>query len=176
VTDAVSGITPREISDVASSQLPTDCMVPQTRGKCATPNTTHVFTSTEKFTSGGSLLNLQPSSYLHLWEWREKKVNLIGATQAVTVHLRDKKVPRLLTRSADPVQIRSATDPLAFATAALLVARSCSARPSPGSARHGAKWPPKISSSATSAWNRPRAAGVCPAAISAESYICDGCF
>jgi hypothetical protein len=37
----------------------------------ATANTTDVFVPTEKFTSGGSLLNLQPSTYLRLWEWRE---------------------------------------------------------------------------------------------------------
>ena len=126
-TDPTSGITPMEISDVSSPQLPTDCMVPHMLWERATPNTTDVFIPMEKFTSGGSMLNLQPSSYLRLWEWREDKINLIGATQAVTVRIRYEKVLPLLTLGTDPVQIRSATDPLAFATAAL-AARSRGAR------------------------------------------------
>jgi hypothetical protein len=81
----------------------------------------------EKFTSGGSMLNLQPSTYLRLWEWREDKVNLIGARQSITVRIRYEKVLPSLTLGTDPVQIRSATDPLAFATAAL-AARSRGAR------------------------------------------------
>jgi hypothetical protein len=126
-TDPVSGITPMEISDVSSPQLPTDCMVPHMLWERATPNTTDVFIPMEKFTSGGSMLNLQPSTYLRLWEWREDKVNLIGATQAITVRIRYEKALPLLTLGTDPVQIRSATDPLAFATAAL-AARSRGAR------------------------------------------------
>jgi hypothetical protein len=93
----------------------------------ATPNTSDVFVPMEKFMSGGSMLNLQPSSYLRLWEWREDKVNLIGATQSITVRIRYEKVLPELTLGTDPIQIRSATDPLAFATAAL-AARSRGAR------------------------------------------------
>jgi len=126
-TDPVSGVTPMEISDVSSPQLPTDCMVPHMLWERATPNTTDVFIPMEKFTSGGSMLNLQPSTYLRLWEWREDKVNLIGATQPITVRIRYEKVLPLLTLGTDPLQIRSATDPLAFATAAL-AARSRGAR------------------------------------------------
>jgi hypothetical protein len=125
--DPTSGLTPMEISDVSSPQLPTDCMVPHMLWERATPNTTDVFIPMEKFTSGGSMLNLQPSTYLRLWEWREDKVNLIGATQSITVRIRYEKVLPLLTLGTDPVQIRSATDPLAFATAAL-AARSRGAR------------------------------------------------
>lgn len=73
------------------------------------------------------MLNLQPSSYLRLWEWREDKINLIGATQSTTVRIRYEKLLPLLTTGTDPVQIRSATDPLGFATAAL-AARSRGAR------------------------------------------------
>ena len=126
-TDPVSGVTPMEISDVSSPQLPTDCMVPHMLWERATPNTTDVFIPMEKFTSGGSMLNLQPSTYLRLWEWREDKVNLIGATQPITVRIRYEKILPLLTLGTDPVQIRSATDPLAFAAAAL-AARSRGAR------------------------------------------------
>lgn len=126
-TDPVSGITPMEISDVSSPQLPTDCLAPHMLWERATSNTTDVFVPMEKFTSGGGMLNLQPSTYLRLWEWREDKVNLIGATQAITVRIRYEKVLPLLTLGTDPVQIRSATDPLGFATAAL-AARSRGAR------------------------------------------------
>jgi hypothetical protein len=126
-TDPTCGITPTEISDVSSPQLPTDCMVPHMLWERATANTTDIFVPMEKFTSGGSMLNLQPSIYLRLWEWREDKINLIGATQSITVRIRYEKILPSLTLGTDPVQIRSATDPLAFATAAL-AARSRGAR------------------------------------------------
>ena len=126
-TDPVSGVTPTEISDVSNPQLPTDCLAPHMLWERATANTTDVFVPMEKFTSGGSMLNLQPSTYLRLWEWREDKINLVGATQSITVRIRYEKVLPLLTLGTDPVQIRSATDPLAFATAAL-AARSRGAR------------------------------------------------
>lgn len=125
--DPASGVTPLEISDVSTPQLPTDCLVPHMLWERATANTADVFVPMEKFTSGGGMLNLQPGSYLRLWEWREDKINLIGATQGVTVRLRYEKLLPALTLGADPVQIRSATDPLAFATAAL-AARSRGAR------------------------------------------------
>jgi hypothetical protein len=125
--DPTTGVTDTELSDVSSPQLPTDCMAPHMLWERATANTTDVFVPMEKFTSGGSMLNLQPSSYLRLWEWREDKVNLIGATQAITVRIRYEKVLPELTLGTDPIQIRSATDPLAFATAAL-AARSRGAR------------------------------------------------
>jgi len=122
-----TGVTNTEISDVSSPQLPTDCLAPHMLWERAAANTTDVFVPMEKFTSGGGMLNLQPSSYLRLWEWREDKVNLIGATQSITVRLRYEKVLPELTLGSDPVQIRSATDPLGFATAAL-AARSRGAR------------------------------------------------
>jgi hypothetical protein len=93
----------------------------------AAANTADVFMPMEKFMSGGSMLNLQPSSYLRLWEWREDKINLIGATQSVTVRVRYEKLLPELTLGSDPIQIRGATDALAFATAAL-AARSRGAR------------------------------------------------
>jgi hypothetical protein len=85
----------------------------------ATSHTTGVFVPMEKFASGGGMLNLQPSGRLRLWEWRADKVNLIGASQAITVRIRYEKVLPLLTLGTHPVQSRSATDPLGFATAGL---------------------------------------------------------
>ncbi len=120
-------VTNIEISDVSSPQLPTDCLMPHVLWERATANTCDVFVPMEKFTSGGSMLNLQPSTYMRLWEWREDKINLIGATQSVTVRVRYQKVLATLTLGTDPVQIRSATDALGYATAAL-AARSRGAR------------------------------------------------
>ena len=125
--NSTTGITNTELSDVSSPQLPTDCLMPHMLWERATANTTDVFVPMEKFMSGGSMLNLQPSAYLRLWEWREDKINFIGATQAVTVRVRYEKVLSTLVLGTDPVMIRSATDPLAFATAAL-AARSRGAR------------------------------------------------
>ena len=122
-----SGVTNTELSDVSSPQLPTDCLMPHMLWERATANTADVFVPMEKFTSGGNMLNLQPSSYLRLWEWREDKINLVGATQAITVRLRYEKILPQLTLGTDPVQIRSASDPLGYATAAL-AARSRGAR------------------------------------------------
>jgi hypothetical protein len=125
--DPTTGSTNTEISDASSPQLPSDCLMPHMLWERATPNTSDVFVPMEKFMSGGSMLNLQPSTYLRLWEWREDKINLIGATQAMTVRVRYEKVLPELTLGTDPIQIRSSTDPLAFATAAL-AARSRGAR------------------------------------------------
>ncbi|MGB0036509.1 MAG: hypothetical protein WBP79_13650 [Candidatus Acidiferrales bacterium] len=126
-TDPTSGVTATEISDVSSPQLPTDCLMPHMLWERAAAATTDVFVPMEKFMSGGGMLNLQPSTYLRLWEWREDKINLIGATQSITVRIRYEKVLPVLTLGTDPVQIRSATDALGFATAAL-AARSRGAR------------------------------------------------
>jgi hypothetical protein len=114
-----TGATNTEISDVSSPQLPTDCLMPHVLWERATANTGDVFVPIEKFTSGGGMLNLQPSTYLRLWEWREDKINLIGATQSITVRVRYEKVLPILELGTDPVQIRSATDALGYATAAL---------------------------------------------------------
>lgn len=125
--DPATGVTDTEISDASSPQLPSDCLMPHMLWERATANTTDVFVPMEKFTGGGSMLNLQPSTYLRLWEWREDKINLIGATQAITVRMRYEKLLPALTLGTDPIQIRAAVDPLAFATAAL-AARSRGAR------------------------------------------------
>jgi len=122
-----TGVTNMEISDASSPQLPTDCLMPHMLWERATSKTADVFVPMEKFTSGGAMLNLQPSTYLRLWEWREDKINLVGATQGITVRVRYEKILPELTLGTDPVQIRSATDPLGYATAAL-AARSRGAR------------------------------------------------
>ena len=122
-----TGVTNTELSDVSSPQLPADCLMPHALWERAAANTGDVFVPMEKFTSGGGMLNLQPNSYLQLWEWREDKINLIGATQSITVRVRYEKILPSLTSGTDPIQIRGATDVLGFATAAL-AARSRGAR------------------------------------------------
>src|ERR1700683_3339711 len=72
-----NGVTPKALSDVSDPQLPTDLVVPhqlweQQTGSC------DLFIPMEKITGG--LPNLQPSTYLRMWEWREDMINLIGAT------------------------------------------------------------------------------------------------
>jgi hypothetical protein len=56
-----TGVTNTEISDVSSPQLPADCLMPHVLWERATANTGDVFVPMEKFNSGGSMLNLQPS-------------------------------------------------------------------------------------------------------------------
>jgi hypothetical protein len=108
-----TGVTNTELSDVSSPQLPTDCLMPHMLWERVAANTGDVFMPMEKFTSGGAMLNLQPGSFLQLWEWRENKINLIGATQSITVRVRYEKVLPILTLGTDPIQIRSATAALA---------------------------------------------------------------
>jgi hypothetical protein len=108
-----TGVTNTELSDVSSPQLPTDCLMPHMLWERVAANTGDVFMPMEKFTSGGAMLNLQPGSFLQLGEWREDKINLIGATQSITVRVRYEKVLPILTLGTDPIQIRSATAALA---------------------------------------------------------------
>lgn len=103
-----TGVTNTELSDVSSPQLPTDCLMPHMLWERVAANTGDVFMPMEKFTSGGAMLNLQPGSFLQLWEWRESKINLIGGTQSITVRVRYEKVLPILTLGTDPIQIRSA--------------------------------------------------------------------
>lgn len=86
--NSATGVTNLEISDGSSAQLPADCVMPHMLWARATANITDVFVPIEKFTSGGGILNLPPSTYLRLWDWREDKINLIGATQSITVRVR----------------------------------------------------------------------------------------
>ena len=124
--DPVSGLAPNppQISDVTSPQLPVDLLAPHALWEIAT-NSTDIFIPMEKITGG--MPNLQASPYLRIWEWREDRINLIGATQPITVRLRYEKALPALVLGTDPVQIRSATDPLAYAVAAM-AARSRGAR------------------------------------------------
>jgi hypothetical protein len=86
-----TGVTSTEINDASSPQLPTDCLMPHVLWERATANTGDAFVLMEKFTSDGGMLILQPSCYLRLWEWREDKIHLIGATQSITVRARYQK-------------------------------------------------------------------------------------
>jgi hypothetical protein len=83
-----TGVTNTELSDVSSPQFPTDCWMPYVLWERVAANAGDVFVPMEKFTSSRAMLNLQPSSFLQLWEWREDKINLIGATQSITVRVR----------------------------------------------------------------------------------------
>lgn len=110
------GVTPTALSDTSSPQLPTDLMAPHQLWEQAT-GSSDMLIPMEKITGG--LPNLQPGAFLRMWEWLDDQINLIGATQAITVRLRYEKTLPALVLGTDPVQIRAAADPLAFAVAAM---------------------------------------------------------
>jgi hypothetical protein len=119
-----SGLTPTQLNDTTSPQLPVNLLAPHNLWEMAT-GSSDLFIPMEKITGG--LPNLQPSSYLRIWEWREDSINMLGATQAITVRIRYEKSLPALTLGTDPVQIRYATDPLGYTTAAM-AARSRGSR------------------------------------------------
>lgn len=119
-----NGMTNTEISDVTTPQLPTDLLAPHQLWEQPT-GSSDIFISMEKITSG--LPNFQPGAYLRMWEWREDAIQLLGATQEVTVRVRYEKDLPAIVLGTDPVQIRSAVDPLAYSVAAM-AARSRGAR------------------------------------------------
>lgn len=119
-----NGLTPTQLNDTTSPQLPVNLLAPHNMWEMVT-GSTDLFIPMEKITGG--LPNLQPSSYLRIWEWREDSINLLGATQAITVRIRYEKSLSALTLGTDPMLIRYCTDPLGYATAAM-AARSRGSR------------------------------------------------
>jgi hypothetical protein len=119
-----NGVTPTQLSDSSTPQLPVDLLVPHALWEQAA-GSTDLMIPMEKITGG--LPNFQPSAYLRMWEWREDAINLIGATQEMTLRIRYEKVLPSLVLGTDPVQIRSSVDPLAYSVAAL-AARSRGSR------------------------------------------------
>ena len=119
-----SGLTTTELSDTSSPQLPTDLMVPHQLWEQQT-DSGDLFVPLEKIVGG--LPNLQPGTFLRMWEWREDTIQLLGATSEVTVRLRYEKVLPQLVFGTDPIVIRASNDALAYATAAL-AARARGAR------------------------------------------------
>ena len=115
-----NGVTPLCLSDVSTPQLPTDLMAPHQLWEQAT-GSSDIFTPTEKITGG--LPNFQPGCYLRMWEWRTDTIQLIGATQEITVRLRYEKSLPALVLGTDPIQIRSSLDPLAYAVAGMAARR-----------------------------------------------------
>ena len=119
-----NGLTSTELSDTSTPQLPTDLMVPHQLWE-QQPGSCNLFISMEKIVGG--LPNLQPGSFLRMWEWREDTIQLLGATSEVTARLRYEKVLPQLVLGTDPILIRAASDALAYATAAV-AARARGAR------------------------------------------------
>ena len=119
-----SGLTATELTDTSTPQLPTDLMVPHQLWEQQS-GSSDLFVPMEKIVSG--LPNLQPGSFLRMWEWREDTIQLLGATSEVTVRLRYEKVLPQLVLGTDPILIRASNDALAYATAAV-AARARGAR------------------------------------------------
>ncbi len=111
-----NGVTTTELNDGSSPQLPTDLLAPHQLWEQAT-GSSDIFTPMEKITGG--LPNFQPSSYLRMWEWLTDSIQLIGATQEITVRLRYEKSLPALVLGTDPIQIRSSLDPLGYAVAGM---------------------------------------------------------
>ena len=118
------GLTTTELTDTSTPQLPTDLMVPHRLWEQQS-GSSDLFVPMEKIVSG--LPNLQPGSFLRMWEWREDTIQLLGATSEVTVRLRYEKVLPQLVLGTDPILIRASNDALAYATAAV-AARARGAR------------------------------------------------
>jgi hypothetical protein len=119
-----NGLTTTELTDASAPQLPTDLMVPHQLWEQQS-GSSDLFVPMEKIVSG--LPNLQPGSFLRMWEWREDTIQLLGATSEVTVRLRYEKVLPQLVLGTDPIMIRASNDALAYATAAV-AARARGAR------------------------------------------------
>ncbi|MGB9334107.1 MAG: hypothetical protein WCB14_03790 [Candidatus Acidiferrales bacterium] len=119
-----SGLTTTELSDPSTPQRPTDLMVPPQLWEQQT-NSGDLFVPLEKIVGG--LPNLQPGTFLRMWEWREDTIQLLGATSDVTVRIRYEKVLPQLVLGTDPILIRASNDALAYATAAV-AARARGAR------------------------------------------------
>ncbi|MFZ0701870.1 MAG: hypothetical protein WAM80_08485, partial [Candidatus Acidiferrales bacterium] len=111
-----NGVTTTFLSDVSTPQLPTDLLAPHQLWEQAT-GSSDTFTPMEKITGG--LPNFQPGCYLRMWEWRTDSIQLIGATQEITVRLRYEKSLPAIVLGTDPIQIRSSLDPLAYAVAGM---------------------------------------------------------
>jgi hypothetical protein len=119
-----NGLTVTELSDTSSPQLPTDLLVPHQLLE-QQANSTDLFVPLEKIVGG--LPNLQPGAFLRMWEWREDTIQLLGATNEVTLRVRYEKVLPQLVLGTDPILIRASNDALAYATAAV-AARARGAR------------------------------------------------
>ena len=95
-----SGLTTTELTDTSTPQLPTDLVVPHQLWE-QQAGSSELFVPMEKIVSG--LPNLQPGSFLRMWEWREDTIQLLGATSEVTVRLRYEKVLPQLVVGTDPI-------------------------------------------------------------------------
>ena len=115
---------PARIADDTDPQLPTDLVVPYTLQEQAT-GSDDVFIPMEKIT--GPLPNLAPMPYLRMWKWEADQIELIGATQAITVRIEYERALAGLSQESDPIEIPYANRPLAYEVAAL-AARSRGAR------------------------------------------------
>jgi len=115
---------PPRIADDTTPQLPTDLVVPYTLQERAT-GSGDLFAPMEKII--GPLPNLDPAPYLRMWKWEADQIELIGATQAITVRIRYERALASLSQESDPVEIPYANKALAYELAAL-AARSRGAR------------------------------------------------
>ncbi len=124
----LNGVTlapnPPQIADDTTPQLPTDLVVPYTLQEQAT-GSDDLFIPMEQIT--GPFPNLQPMPYLRIWKWEADQIELVGATQAITVRIEYERALPELSQESDPIAIPYANKALAYEVAAL-AARSRGAR------------------------------------------------
>ena len=115
---------PPQIADDTNPQLPTDLVVPYTLQEQAT-NSGDIFVPMERIV--GPWPNLTPMPYLRIWKWETDQIELIGATQPITVRIQYERALPSLSEDTDPVEIPYSNKALAYEVAAL-AARSRGAR------------------------------------------------
>jgi hypothetical protein len=115
---------PPRIADDTNPQLPADLVVPYTIEEQAT-GSDDLFIPMERIT--GPLPNFEPTSYLRIWKWEADQIELVGATQAITVRVHYERALAALSAETDPIEIPYATRSVAYEVAAF-AARSRGAR------------------------------------------------
>jgi hypothetical protein len=115
---------PPQIADDTNPQLPTDLVVPYTLEEQATASD-DLFIPMERIT--GPMPNFEPMGYLRIWKWETDQIELVGATQPITVRIHYERALAALSAESDPVAIPYATRSIAYEVAAF-AARSRGAR------------------------------------------------
>lgn len=115
---------PARIADDTDPQLPTDCILPYTLSEKPTGSSTKL---TPMEMLAGPLPDFDAQPYLRIWKWETDQIELVGATQAVTVRIHYERALPAIAESTDPVAIPHCKKAIAYEVAAM-AARSRGAR------------------------------------------------
>src|SRR5215471_16819807 len=109
-------ITQTTIDNGTSPSLPADLLVPYELWEKPAGGTTRFQPLTKKV---GPLEDFDQSQNLCIWTWYSNRINLIGATQAITVRLSYEKLLPALVDATSDILINGSLDALAAGAAAL---------------------------------------------------------